>query len=102
MIRAHGLSWQRNLLLCGMVAVGIGLVAGLWLYARLYKEYYVLRFEQLEIDLCVSRHRRRTHRGCGQVAQFRQGSPPHHPDGAELRVHDGWDSCLKHERSNAV
>ncbi len=46
-----GPSWWKKLLLAVMVAAGAGLGIGLWLYARVYEDFYALRFEPPEIDL---------------------------------------------------
>jgi hypothetical protein len=51
MIRIILRSWWMKLLMSAAVAAGMGLGIGLWVYARLYEEFYALRFEQSEIDL---------------------------------------------------
>ena len=52
MIRVRNLSWQGKILLCSLAAAGIGLATGLAFNTR--SEEPPLRFEQPEIDLCVS------------------------------------------------
>lgn len=54
MIRTPLRSWSMKLLSAMAVAAGIGLGAGLWLYARLEEQLSALRFEQPEIDLRAS------------------------------------------------